>query len=325
MDIINIFQTSLRTLSQQHTEETLGDRRNYLGASDIGQCPRKVILDRIRPKQHDLATLLRFERGHMAEEIVAKVFTTAGFTNFERQVEIQVNIESVPFIVHVDFVFTSKVSKVKSVLEVKSGAIPSAPYGSWESQLYAQMGALAEQHPDYTIKGALLSLDLATGEVGFFPGYQPNDTVFQSLKAKAEHTWSAYQAMLQGDEAVDLATEPGLLCGGYCNHLIGCPRFAAQEAPDLAETVEDLQRLQAEEKQIKARIEPLKKNLLGVVQKVGPVKVNSSILGQRTQSRKSLNTEKLQTVLADLGQSISDFQEPGPASSWLDIKRCKVA
>ena len=208
MDVINIFETSLRNLSKQHTEETLGDRRNYLGASDIGQCPRKVILERIRPKEHDLATLLRFERGHMAEDIVAKVFTAAGFTNFERQVEIKVNSESVPFLAHIDVVFTSKINKIKSVLEVKSGTDPAIPFGSWESQLYVQMGALAEQYPDHTIKGALLSLDLADGQVGFFPGYKPNDTVFQNLKNKAENMWSAYQTMLQGEE-IELTTEPG--------------------------------------------------------------------------------------------------------------------
>ena len=260
----------------------------------------------------------------MDEEIVAKVFTAAGFTNFERQVEIKINSEGVPFLAHVDFVFTSNISKVKSVLEVKSGAVPSTPYGSWESQLYTQMGALTEQYPDHTIKGALLSLDLADGEVGFFSGYQPSETIFQSLKTKAETMWSAYQAMLKGDE-VELLTEPGLLCGGYCNHLLDCPRFAAQEAPDMADIVKDLQQLQAEEKSLKAKIKPIKENLLNVVQTVGPIKVNRSILGTRTQSRKSLNIEKLETFLADLGQSISDFQESGTSSSWLDIKKFKAA
>lgn len=167
-------------------------------------------------------------------------------------------------------------------------------------------------------------MDLADGEVGFFVGYQPNDTIFQSPKAKAEGMWVAYQAILKGDE-VELTTEPGLLCGGDCNYLLDCPRFAAQEAPDLEGVVEDLQQLQAEERQLKVRIEPLKKNLLSVVQKVGAIKVNNSILGKRTQSRKSLNTEKLETALADLGRSLSDFQEPSTTSSWLDIKKCKMA
>ncbi len=68
MDIQTTLLTSLRKLAHQHTEETLGDRRDYLGASDIGYCPRKVILERIHTSEHDLATLLRFQRGHMAEE-----------------------------------------------------------------------------------------------------------------------------------------------------------------------------------------------------------------------------------------------------------------
>ena len=63
MDIKTTLLTSLRKLAKQHTEETLGDRSNYLGASDIGYCPRKVILEKINPTEHDLATLLRFERG----------------------------------------------------------------------------------------------------------------------------------------------------------------------------------------------------------------------------------------------------------------------
>ena len=323
MDIINTFLTTLRNLSKQHTADTLGDRRNYLGASDIGHCPRKVVLERISPKEHDLATLLRFERGHMAEEIVAKVFTAAGFTNCKRQVEIRVNSDNVPFLVHIDFVFTSKTTKVKALLEVKSGSVPTTPYGSWESQMYAQMGAMAEQYPDYTIKGAILSLDLASGEVGLFSGYQPNDTVFQNLKAKAEAIWSVYQVIQQGDD-VELATEPGLLCG-CCDHLLDCPRFEAQEAPDMASIVEDLQHLQEEEKALKAKIEPIKRNLLDVVQTVGPIKVHNYILNKRTQSRTSLNTGRLEAFLADLGQSISDFQEAGATSSWLDIKRCKGA
>lgn len=90
MDIHNTLLTSLRKLARQHTEETLGDRRNYLGASDIGYCPRKTILERIHPGEHDLATLLRFQRGHMTEDIVAMAFSAAGFNNYERQVEIAI-------------------------------------------------------------------------------------------------------------------------------------------------------------------------------------------------------------------------------------------
>ena len=117
MDIQTTMLTSLRTLAEQHTVETLGDRSEYLGASDIGYCPRKVILEKIHPSEHDLATLLRFQRGHMAEDIIARAFTAAGYSNFEQQMEI-VLPGDVPLKAHIDFVFTSKVHKIKSILEI---------------------------------------------------------------------------------------------------------------------------------------------------------------------------------------------------------------
>ena len=120
----------------------------------------------------------------MAEEIIANAFAAAGYTNFERQVEVAVD-GKVPIKAHIDFVFTSEIHKIKSVLETKSTSnIPDDPYGSWESQLYVQMGALAEKFPDYTIRGAFIALDLANGEVEFFNGYSPQKTIFAGLLKK---------------------------------------------------------------------------------------------------------------------------------------------
>ncbi len=121
MDIHNTLLTSLRKLAKQHTEETLGDRRNYLGASDIGYCPRKTILERIHPGEHDLATLLRFQRGHMTEDIVAMAFSAAGFNNYERQVEIAVEGD-VPLKAHIDFVLHPKPKKSNLFWRLKAQA-----------------------------------------------------------------------------------------------------------------------------------------------------------------------------------------------------------
>lgn len=215
MDTDNIKNTifnGLKSISKQHTEETLGDRKQYLGASDIGNCPRKVIFERIYEPEHDLATLIRFQRGHMTEDIIANIFSAAGFTNFERQVEIDISTDSTPLLVHIDFVFTSEPKKVKSILEVKSGKIPDSPYGSWESQLYLQMGALAKKYPDYEIRGAILSFDLHDGEVGFFNSYTPSDSLFNGLIERAESIWQDYQQILDGNK-IDLTVEAGQLCG----------------------------------------------------------------------------------------------------------------
>ncbi|WP_163336027.1 hypothetical protein [Desulfopila sp. IMCC35008] len=321
MDIKTTLLTSLRKLAKQHTEETLGDRSNYLGASDIGYCPRKVILEKINPTEHDLATLLRFERGHMAEDIVANAFAAAGYSNFERQVEAVVDSD-VPVKAHIDFVFTSQTHKIKSVLETKSTSnIPDDPYGSWESQLYIQMGALAEKFPDYTIRGAFIALDLANGDVEFFNGYSPQKTIFNGLLRKAESLWSDYQAIL-GNKEIELDTDPGPLCG-FCNHLTSCPRFEADEVPQLAAVVDELQQLQIKEKKYKEKIGPRKQKIFAIVQQRGSIKSGGCVIRKATRTRKHLVTSRLDKFLRDHGSSIAEFQEDR-SFSFLEIKKAKA-
>lgn len=320
MDIRETFHNSLQLLSQQYTEETLGDRRGYLGASDVGYCPRKVILERIYPSKHDLATLLRFQRGHIAEDIVAAAFTTAGFSNFERQVEIDISTDKLPGLVHIDFVFTAHTKKIKSILEVKSGKIPDQPYSSWESQLYLQMGALAEKYPDYTIKGAVLCLDLSAGDVAFFNGYTPQDTLYYGLVQRAESIWSDYQHTLQG-EKIELKTEPGPLCG-FCDHISSCPRFAADDIPEMDHYITEFQELREKEKKYKDKVATQKKILLTMVRGRGDFRAGGYLLKKATRTRNNLDMTSLEKFLSDHGSSISDFQEPH-SFSFLDIKKVK--
>ena len=52
-ELMITLQAALQQLASQQTVETLGDRSTYLGASDIGSCPRKTILtklNRVHPK-----------------------------------------------------------------------------------------------------------------------------------------------------------------------------------------------------------------------------------------------------------------------------------
>src|SRR5512145_267284 len=102
-ELMITLQTALQQLAIQQTEETLGDRSTYLGASDIGACPRKTILRKLHTPEADLVTLLRQRRGHMAEEVVAAAFMIAGFSNFQRQTEVR-HAGAVPVMAHLDFV-----------------------------------------------------------------------------------------------------------------------------------------------------------------------------------------------------------------------------
>lgn len=318
MDIRDTLQNSLQLLSKQHTEETLGDRRNYLGASDIGYCPRKVILEKISPKVHDLTTLLRFQRGHMSEDIVAAAFTAAGFSNFERQVEVDISTDKLPARVHIDFVFTAHKKKIKSILEVKAGKIPDQPYSSWESQLYLQMGALAKKYPEYTIKGAVLSLDLNEGDVGFFNGYTPQDTLYNGLLRRAESIWSDYQQSLKGQK-IELKTETGPLCG-FCDHIRTCPRFAADDIPEMDDYIAVFQDLMKKEKKYKDKVATQKKILLTMVRGRGDFRAGGYLLTETTRTRQNLDMTSLGKFLSENGSSLSEFQEPS-SFSFLDIKR----
>jgi CRISPR-associated exonuclease Cas4 len=257
----------------------------------------------------------------MAEDIVANAMTAAGFTNFERQVEVIASGKT-PVRVHIDFVFTSENPKTKAVLEIKSvNSIPDGPYSSWESQLYMQMGALKEQHPDHHIKGAVLAIDLGSGKVEFFNGYIPQDELYGGLLDRASTIWMDYQFMSLGHPKQP-KTEPSPLCS-YCNYLTTCPRFDGEEMPELEEAVMELQRLQAEAKSLDAQIGPRKADLFKIVDNAGhSIKVNGSTLSKAIRTRTSLNMKKLEDFFSANGLTVNEFQEQS-SFSFLEIKRSK--
>ncbi|MDO8945718.1 MAG: hypothetical protein Q7U88_01025 [Desulfocapsaceae bacterium] len=256
----------------------------------------------------------------MAEDIVANAFGAAGYNNFDRQVE-AIASGTTPIRCHIDFVFNAP--KLKAVLEVKSvSAIPDGPHSSWESQLYMQMGALAEKYPDHEIKGAVLAIDLGSGDIGFFNGYKPDEILYKGLKDRATSIWTDYQFMMLGHPK-NPSAEPSPLCG-YCNNLGTCPRFEAEEVPDLEDCVTELRSLQKQGKALDKQIEPMKANLLSIVNQAGhSIKVNNTILSKAVRSRQHTDTGRLTAFLADMGHTMQDFQESS-SYSFLDIKTSKV-
>lgn len=312
-------QTALQQLALQHTVETLGDRTTYLGASDIGACPRKTILSKLKTPEADLVTLLRFRRGHMAEDIVAAAFTAAGFTNFKRQVEVRYP-GNVPVLAHLDFVFISEARKTMAVLEVKSPeTIPEHPYGSWETQLYLQMGLLANCYPDYTVeKGAILAVNFGEQGMRLFSGYTPQTLIYEGLMHRASTIWNAYQQYTAG-ELTTPVMEAGPLCG-YCPFLMDCPKFEAEEVRELTESVEILVELQQQQRDLETEIGMRKSDLLAIVNQRGPLKAYDRLLRKAVRTRKVLDTERLSQFLQDLGQSLADFHTTS-SYSFLEIKK----
>ena len=80
--LAEILENGLRAYCDNKTKTELGDRSEYIGASDIVGCPRRVVLDKLNPPKHSMETLVRFERGHLAEDIVANALQSAGYGKF---------------------------------------------------------------------------------------------------------------------------------------------------------------------------------------------------------------------------------------------------
>jgi len=318
-ELMITLQAALQQLASQQTVETLGDRSAYLGASDIGNCPRKTILNKLNTPKADLVTLLRFRRGHMAEEIVASAFTVAGFTNFQRQVEVR-HAGVVPVTAHLDFVFISEARKTMAVLEVKSPEnIPEHPYGSWESQLYLQMGLLADSFPDYTVeKGAILAVNFGKQGMQLFNGYSPQTLIYEGLIDRAASIWNQYRQYSAGD-LVTPSMEVGPLCG-YCPFIKDCHKFEAEEVLELAESVEILTELQHKQRDMETEIGMRKSDLLAIVEQRGQFKAHGQLLRKAVRTRKVLDTDRLGQFLQGYGQSLADFQKSS-SYSFLEIKK----
>jgi len=312
-------QAALQQLATQQTKETLGDRATYLGASDIGTCPRKTILNKCNSPKADLVTLLRYRRGHMAEEVVAAAFAVAGFTNFQRQVEAR-HAGDIPVMAHLDFVFISEARKTMAVLEVKSPeTIPEHPHGSWETQLYLQLGLLAESYPDYTVeKGAILAVNFGDQGMRLFDGYTPQTTIYHGLIDRASAIWDQYQ-QYRANNLTTPSMEAGPLCG-YCPFLQDCPRFEAEEVRELTESVEILMELQQQQRDLENEISLRKSDLLAIVDQRGSLKAHGHLLRKAVRTRKVLDTDRLGEFLQGYGHSLADFQKSS-SYSFLEIKK----
>lgn len=222
---MNKLQTFLeKALQEKNRKDSthLGNRGLYIGASDIASCPRKAVLARIHPPSFDTRTLLKFARGHAAEDLVAQIFQAGGLNPHR---EVALIHPDYPFLeCHVDFLFRFRREDGRGrihVLELKStDGIPLEPYGSWVNQLHVQMGFVLLHNPGWEISGSILAIDLNSGQWQEFNGFAPQELVFEVLLNKGIHIWDCLE-----NQTLEPVVERGLLCD-HCPYRIGCPAFA---------------------------------------------------------------------------------------------------
>ena len=220
MNLTPLFESAVMELNRRQSAP-LGDRRAYIGSSDIAGCPRKAFLQRQHPKTPSVSTLLKFARGHAAEDLVNGILQASDARHiYDQQVEI-VHPE-VPLRCHIDFLFYADLDGAPGlhVIEVKSvSGIPDAPYPQWEDQLLYQLGMLRIQYPHGKITGSILAVDLNAGQMHQFVGYQYDETMFNYLYHRGLHLLDA----LNGE--VEACPSPSHLCA-YCPYRGDCPAMA---------------------------------------------------------------------------------------------------
>ena len=319
--------------SREETARTLGDRRTYIGLSDVGRaitCMRAAMLNKIGGKPAEtLQRQLVLQRGHWLEAGLVPAFRANGATLMS-QLEISITYGDVPIRAHLDLTLVAE--GVVRVLELKSTArLPDVLSPGYEVQLYGQIGLLhaywnqpvfgAEDLSPRTfpqLVQALLGIVLpdtpervdlegwvlcvSMNDAKAFGPYGPNATMTDLVLRTAETLWHAMQ---QGES--NLPTCPGFhpLCD-WCDHATGCPKFQANPVSDpaLEAELDMFSRLKAEKARIEAEISDYEARIRQFHQRAGKAAGWLStgrfrFRSARMSGRKNIDQTKLRVELAN--------------------------
>ncbi len=271
MCFTKFFEERLKEVSEEETLKNLGDRSSYIGASDVAGCLLKAYWNKKEEVEYDVSSLIRFERGHIAENIIKKVLN--GKVDYEYQLEITDNISDVEIRIHPDFVVKGRKEIV--VLEIKTtNNIPEMPYQSWVLQLQFQMGFIKKINPNKAVRGILVAIDLS-GDVKSFE-VEYNDELFEVALARAEKLANA----MKNGEIEGLAEEQ-LYCSS-CPFKSKCPLFQAEEIKEevLLEDVEMLKNLKKQKKEVEDKIKEIESQLIEYLnsKEIKKVKVGNNVV-----------------------------------------------
>jgi len=297
MDLIEII---LRGLRNARFGEDLGDRREYVGASDVGQCPRKAVLDKFSDEPQDLATLFRFARGHIAEKLVFQALEDQSDKLPRWRYQKEVTHRTHPFKAHIDFLFETR--EVLGVLEVKTcDGIPPVPYDGWIQQLHFQMGLLKDRNPDKAVRGAVLAMDLNKGQVSLFNGYEYSSELYEGLLVKAKHIWDC-----MNDQSLSPRTEKSPLCA-WCRYRPDCPAYdQGEEIPSLPleDELQEYLGLKENMKDLKEQIDKLAEMFKAGIANANPdgdsIRVGETVMRRSVRTRTFIDGHRLQKDLPDI-------------------------
>lgn len=272
--------------------DALGDRRTYIGASDVGGCPRKVVLSKLEQPDFDLATLIRFARGHLAEQMLVAAFKDSKelpIWSYQKEVVHKQR----PFKAHVDFVFETR--DILADMEVKTvSKMPKKPYDGWIQQVHFQMGLLKEENPEKAVRGVVFAIDLNEGETRLFDGFAYCSELYEGLLQKASHIWECVQ-----DPRREPETEKGPLCA-WCYFRPGCPAYDMnEEIPEmpLENELQDYLALKETQRDLKIEVDKLAVLLKAGIKNGNPqgdrIRVGKNLVRRSTRRSTRLDSAAL--------------------------------
>lgn len=296
------------------SQANLGDRSKYIGSSDIGGCLRKAYLDKISEVKYDLATLIRFQRGHLNEGVVE---TMLDGLKFKKQAEYTTQFEGFELKSHIDFLLEDRNEFV--VVEAKSVSSEiDVAYPSWVLQVQYQLHLL-KQNTKKPVRAYIVALNINTGWFKIFD-IDYNESLANLALANAK----------QLIEALQLNAEPKaseqLYCG-TCPHKATCPllnKGCESLSGDALQLAQKLTQLSAAKKaaekaydEAKAEIEELMRGL-----NLTKVKVDDNfiMLGKDSKST-TFDTKALQNSEPELYEELfAKYQKTSSRKGYLTIK-----
>jgi CRISPR-associated exonuclease Cas4 len=251
-----------QSVQKANIAKFIGGRATTVGASDIGGCLRKSYLGKIHNDLENapLESIIKMERGSIAEEIVAKGLASAGIETFD-QVRLT-HPDNENYVCHIDFLLKGEDSL--HILEVKTTNLQiSEPYESWILQVIFQISLLQLNYPGFTITASVLALDLNSGWSEEFPVEYSDMRLHDLVLLRTERLYNAIQNKEEPEPTIQN------YCG-ICSHKMNCPALVngavdAKDLPaDVITLIAEVKALKTQDKLKKSKEKELKEVLVGI-------------------------------------------------------------
>ena len=296
------------------SQENLGDRSKYIGSSDIGGCLRKAYLDKISEAEYDLATLIRFQRGHLSEGIVE---TMLEGLKLQKQAEFATNFEGFELKSHIDFLLEDRNEFV--VVEAKSVQSEiDAAYPSWVLQVQYQLNLL-KRNTHKPVRAFIIALNINTGWFKAFD-IDYNESLANLALANAKQLIEALQTQIEPKASEQL------YCG-TCAHKATCPllnKGCESLSGDALQLAQRLTQLSAAKKEAEKAYDEAKAEMEGLMRSLNLAKVkvddNFITLGKDSKST-TFDAKALQSSEPELYEELfAKYQRTSSRKGYLTIK-----